>query len=75
MSYKYTSEQNNKNHFVIYYLEEMCQFINDKIVWVKYTASLNSEIVRVRYTNSSIKVINVTGDSLRSLAADVLKQI
>ena len=73
--YHYSDEQNDKNHFVIYYLQDMLHYIDNDIHKVKYTATEDTETVTIGYKGGHEIVVDVTADSLTSLAKDVLRKI
>lgn len=73
--YHYTDEQNDKNHFVIYYLQDMLHYIDNGIHKVKYTATEDTETVTIGYDGGHELAVDVTADSLVALARDVLKKI
>ncbi len=73
--YHYTGEQNDKNHFVIYYLQDMLHYINNDIHKVKYTATEDTETVTIGYDGGHEIAVDVTADSLVALVKDVLRKI
>ena len=73
--YHYTDEQNDKNHFVIYYLQDMLHYINNDIHKVKYTATEDTETVTIGYDGGHEIAVDVTADSLVALVKDVLRKI
>ena len=73
--YHYTDEQNEKNHFVIYYLQDMLHFIDTDIHKVTYTATEDTETVTIGYIDGHEIVVDVTADSLAALVKDVLRKI
>lgn len=73
--YHYTDEQNDKNHFVIYCLRDMLHFIDNDIHKVTYTATEDMETVTIGYKSGHEIVVDVTADSLKALAKDVLRKI
>lgn len=73
--YHYTDEQNDKNHFVIYYLQDMLHYIDKSIHKVKYTATEDTETVTIGYDGGHELAVDVTADSLTALAKDVLRKI
>ena len=64
-----------KEAFVRESLSVVLAYICSSFVDVKYKAESGREIVTVSFNNGYRRNINVTGDSLRSLAIDVLRYL
>lgn len=70
--YHYTKAQDDKEHFVIYYLSDLLRWANADIMRVNYHASENGETVVVTMKNGAVYDIDVTADSIMALAKDVI---
>ena len=67
-------EQQEKSEFVSCELSALVKKINPDVIRLKYDCSeaLRTEFVQIDFTNDFHKRISVTGDSLLSIAIDVL---
>lgn len=64
-----------KEKFVEHELLKLCQRISPDVLTLRYERNKNGEESVTIYYKSTRKIVNVTADSLRSLAYDVIMYI